>query len=122
MKRTATIAVWICVSSVAFTAPARPLYVPPSEAPTVDLRDTLWQGIAGPDRNIYFHSNGQLSYARGQAGFGSWRLDGCELYFEFNGKYREFRGRLEGDNIHGESWNIKGLKWQTSLRRVSAPK
>ena len=125
MRAIACLCAWSALGfGVAGAVPARPLYEPP-EPPKIaapDLRDTAWQGIEAPDRNIYFHSDGQLSYTRGQAGFGTWRLEGNVVYFEFNKCYREFRGVFQGDVIQGDSWNIAGKRWMTTLKRVPTAK
>ncbi len=121
----AMLAWFMLALAIAHAVPARPLYEPPEPPkPTSlpDLRDTAWQGVEQADRNIYFHPDGQLSYARGQAGFGSWRLEGNNVYFEFNKQYREFRGTINGNTIQGDSWNIGGKRWVTSLQRVPMTK
>ncbi len=106
---------------LAFAVPARPLYVPPDTHRAlilVNLRDTAWAGTESADRNLFFHSDGKLSYTRGQQSFGTWTQDGNNVYFEFNKRYREFRGVIQGGVILGESWNVTGKRWPTRLQRV----
>ena len=49
---------------------------------------------------------------------GSWKWEGVELYFETNNKFYEFRGSIRGNVIDGESWNVKGIRWPTSMYRA----
>jgi hypothetical protein len=115
-----------CAAVTAVAAPARPLYQAPESAapPTFfDVRDTAWAGT-GPesaDRNIFFHRDGTLAYQRGQKGFGTWKMNGNTVYFEFNKGYREFRGVIRGNVIEGDSWNVTGKRWHTSLKLVPLP-
>jgi hypothetical protein len=117
----------VLVSSMvtaAVAAPARPLHVapePPVPHAGFDLRDTFWTGADSADRNIYFHPDGTLGYHRGQKTFGSWKLEGDTVYFEFNNRYREFRGRIQGNIMRGDSWNVTGKRWHTELKLVSVP-
>jgi hypothetical protein len=48
---------------------------------------------------------------------GTWKQDGNRLTFECNKKYRECRASVRGDRIEGDSWNVAGARWQTSLAR-----
>lgn len=113
----------VLTASIARAAPARRLYEPLEQprAPEFDLRDTQWHGPEAADHNIFFHADGTLGYTRGQKAFGTWKLDGNVLTFEFNKRYREFRGVIRGDVIQGESWNVAGKRWQSLLKRASVP-
>lgn len=119
----ACLCAWFTLA-IAHAAPVRPLYDPPQPPParqtSPDLRGTSWHGVESADRNIYFHADGSLAYTPSQKGFGSWRQEGNMVYFEFNGKYREFRGTIQGSVIQGDSWNIKGKRWVTVLQRSPA--
>ncbi|MSQ93413.1 MAG: hypothetical protein EXR98_02530 [Gemmataceae bacterium] len=110
---------------IAQAIPARLPYEPPDPPKPpqafIELRDTAWAGIEPADRNIFFHSNGGLSYGIAQKPFGTWKQEGNTVYFEFNKRYREFRGTIEGNTIRGESWNTAGKRWQTRLHRPSVP-
>lgn len=119
MKRMAASA-WFLAVGTALAVPARPLYEPPAppKVAVIDLRDSFWQGVEAPDRNIFFHGDGQLSYSRSQKGFGTWYVEGNVVYFEFNKKYREFRGTIQGSVIQGESWNVTGKRWTSTLQRA----
>lgn len=113
-----------CAVAAASAAPARPLYEPPAPPRLVliDLRNTQWHGTEPADRNIFFHADGSLGYLQGQKSFGTWKITGDTIYFEFNNRYREFRGVIKGNVIQGESWNVTGKRWQTLLDRTPMPK
>lgn len=110
---------------MAQAVPARPLYEPTdpprSLARPAELHNTAWVGTESADRNLFFHSDGTLGYTRTQKAFGTWKLEGNNLYFEFNNRYREFRGTIQGNVIQGESWNRVGKRWQTRLQPAAIP-
>jgi hypothetical protein len=102
--------------------PARPRYEPPEPPILIDLRGTTWQGkdLTVANRVYVFESDGTLHYGKNNPSSlkGSWKLDGNEVYFEMNNRFREFKGIIQGDTMTGESWNKSGKRWQTTFHRV----
>ena len=82
-----------------------------------------WFGsdIESGDWEISFEKDGKITYSYNGRTFhnGSWQWQGGALYFETNNKYYEFRGTLVGYLIDGESTNVKGIRWHTSMRRLA---
>lgn len=130
MKRIAAVLiVWSSVTlGVVQGVPARPLFVPDElpKAPThvpIDLRGTTWRGMdLIANRVLVFNADGTIHYGSNKiitikTGRATWRLDGHDLYFEMNNQYREFKGKVIGDTIVGDSWNKAGNRWKTELRR-----
>jgi hypothetical protein len=120
----ACVATLILTTLIAVANPARPLYVPTPPkppAPPIDLRGTTWRGMdLVADRVMIFNADGSLHYGVGAKPTNfkaSWKLDGHDLYFEMNNQYREFKGKVIGDTIVGQSWNRVNKKWETTLRR-----
>ncbi len=101
------------------------MYAPP-EPPTpparVELKGTTWEvQDFVPNYRITFETDGTVThgYNKRATRGGSWTFDGRNLYFEVNKKYREFKGIVDGNTIKGDSWNVKGKRWQTLLQRVN---
>ena len=93
---------------------------PPKEVESV--AGTVWEGDDGPiapDISIQFEAGGVLSYSRNGASFrnGTWKQTGDSVYFEMNDKFQECQATIRGDRIEGDSWNVSGEKWKTSLRK-----
>lgn len=130
MMRRLSCSLLLFVAAVAVHAhPARPLYEPPEKPklapPPIDLRGTTWRGKdLVENRVIKFLPDGKLEYGTGNSMTKnvntSWKLEGDALYFEMNNQYREFKGRVLGDTIVGESWNKANLRWETKLIRDAA--
>ncbi len=91
-----------------------------------DLHGSRWSGsdIESGDWEITFEKDGGITYTYNGRTFrnGSWKWQGNALYFETNQKYYEFRGMVLGDVIDGESHNVKGVRWHTSMYRIAASK
>ena len=99
---------------------------PPKGAPVPILDDTEWVGPDLDDGTIVtfrFEKGGGLKYCYNGTTFskGSWKQDGKTLYLEINDKYREMKATITGDSIEGDSWNVKDVKWKTSLYRYRKP-
>ena len=107
----------------AHAVPARPLYEPPEHpkpSVPIELRGTTWRGKDYSDNRVMvFMPDGTVHYGTGkiQHKNGTWKLVGDDLYFEMNNQYREFKGKVIGDTIVGESWNIAKMRWETKLHR-----
>lgn len=133
MTRTiaATVLLFVTALGVAHAVPARPLYEPPEQPKmpkvvAIDLRGTTWRGtdlIA--NRIMIFMPDGTLHYGVGAKttfNKATWKLEGDNLYFEMNNQYREFKGKVIGDTIVGDSWNKVNKRWDTKLQRDPASK
>ena len=117
---------WLTLAlGIARGVPARPLYEPPDPPKTMDLRGTVWDSKEPlMDRMIFFGSDGTLRYGTGdpQMSNASWKQEGNVICFEINKGYRQFRGTVQADVIHGDSWNVAGMHWQTTLYRLPQKK
>ncbi len=108
--------------------PARSPYDPAAlkHADPFELGGSSWFGsdIESGDWEITFEKDGRITYSYNGRTFknGSWQWQGNTLYFETNKKYYEFRGAFQGNLIDGESWNVQGIRWHTSMYRVTASK
>lgn len=121
-----------CLVAAAFpgadASPARLPFdlAPPKHADMIEMAGTRWYGsdIESGDWEITFEKGGKITYTYKGRTFrnGSWQWQGDALYFETNKKYYEFRGTLQGNSIDGESWNVKGIRWHTSMYRVDDSK
>lgn len=116
----AATAVWVSaqviapVSSVARGDPR------PGVSPDTNIVGTTWSGQDGEYQTTFrFEADGKLNYGYKNGHFdnGTWKQTGNTIYFEMNDKYREFKGTFEGDKIEGDSWNVAGKKWTTSITR-----
>ena len=92
------------------------------KADTAPLAGTSWAGktAEGWDMTIDFAADGKMTVSYNKASYtsASWKQDGDRVYYEMNNRYREFNGKLAGDTIDGESQNVRGRKWSTTLTRV----
>jgi hypothetical protein len=108
--------------------PARLPYDPSAlrHADPFELCGSRWFGsdIESGDWEITFEKDGAITYTYKGRTFrnGSWQWQGNALYFETNKKFYEFRGTLQGNLIDGESWNVKGIRWHTSMYRLTGSK
>lgn len=91
------------------------------------LAGTVWTGNDGPVAAVvvfHFEASGVLSYSYNGVSFrdGTWEQSGNSLHFEMTKKFRECRATVRGSRIDGNSWNVNGSKWTTTMRRTkSAP-
>jgi len=114
---------------VAHAVPARPLYEPPEPLAPVSLAGTYWFGKCYADNFwLIFEEQGTINWGYGQldakkaGSTGTWKLDGKDLYFEFNRKTLEFRGTTDGQTIDGMAFNNSGSRYPTILRLTTRPK
>ena len=92
---------------------------------TESLTGTEWAGSDGPVAAVvtfHFERGGVLAYSYNGASYrnGTWKQNGNSLYFEMNNKFRECQATIHGGRIDGDSWNVNGLKWKTSIQRSKA--
>ena len=86
-----------------------------------DVSGTIWTGFEsdGDYYEYFFMSDGSLHY-KSPTGFwtkATWKQDGNKIYMEFNNRYAENEGTIQGDRMEGDGWNITGLRWTWSLDR-----
>jgi hypothetical protein len=90
---------------------------------TIPLAGTTWVGntAEGWEMTIEFVADGSMnvSYKNTKFNRASWKQDGDKIYWEMNGKYCEFNGKLADKTIEGESHNVVGKKWETKMTRVA---
>lgn len=113
-------------------APARPLYeppAPPKPVTPISLAGTYWFGKCYADNFwLIFEEQGTINWGYGAldakkvGSTGTWKLEGKNVYFEFNGKTLEFKGTTDGQVIEGLTFNNNGSRYPTSLRRTPRPK
>jgi hypothetical protein len=95
-----------------------------AQIPSID--DTEWVGSDSSEKYITtfrFEKSGLLAYYYNGVSYrnGTWKQNGASIYFEMNGKFREFKGTVKGDQISGDSWNKKGNKWETVIYKYNRP-
>lgn len=118
--------VWFTLAvAFAHAVPARPLYEPPPPPPTPirDFRGAHWFGKTYEQKDwlIVFHEDGRVSNTDNGSAHphsGTWKAEGNSIYIELHKKYYEFNGTVVGDVLHGDSKNVGGLKWKTTLTRI----
>lgn len=83
------------------------------------LEGTTWMGdgVVAPTTYM-FDKNGVLQYSYNGNTYrnGTWKQDGEALYWECNNKYCEFKGKIEGVEIAGRAWNVRGGKWALKFK------
>jgi hypothetical protein len=112
------------LTASAVPVPDRKRYKDPAED-RVELTNTTWVGQDGADpMRFVFEPNGILfySYKNGDYRNATWKVEGNALYIEMNQKFREFRGVVRDNQIIGDSWNVQGMKWTTTMNRVGISK
>jgi hypothetical protein len=129
MKRSVASLVWLLAAlPIAHAVPARLPYDPaPLKNPyPFELCGSWWFGSDSEtgDWEIRFEKDGKITYSYKGRTFhnGSWQIKGDALYFETNNKYYEFHGACHGNLIDGESSNINGIRWHTSMHRIADSK
>lgn len=94
----------------------------PEKKDAPPLVGTSWAGktAEGWDMTIDFAADGKMTVSYNKASYttASWKQDGDKVYYEMNNRYCEFNGKLAGDTIDGESHNVRGRKWSTTLTRI----
>ncbi len=96
----------------------------PKPARTQSIADTSWNcdGIIGL-ATYTFNADGTLFYqqANNQVNkSGTWTQTGDKIYLEFNKKYCEFEGVVQGDEIRGRVWNVVNFRKDIVFNRVPA--
>ncbi len=93
----------------------------PKAPETPALAGTTWTGLNYEKHamTVEFKAGGEMVYTYNGVTHrnATWTQDGDKVYFEMNMKYCEFHGKLSGDSLEGESHNVTGLCWSTSLTR-----
>lgn len=95
----------------------------PSPTSVESLSETKWSGKAGSDSfEVEFHSDHSFKYARNSRSYSNaiWSQNGNAVHMEFNNKYSEYDGKIEGNQIKGTAKNIKGFSWEWSLTKRDA--
>src|SRR3954454_16971989 len=105
---------------VAAPAPAAPRLKPEkNDAPA--LAGTSWAGktAEGWDMTIDFLPDGKMTVSYNGASYNKagWKQDGDKVYYEMNDRYCEFEGKFSGEAIEGETRNVRGKRWTTSLTK-----
>ena len=82
---------------------------------------TIWTGMEsdGDYYEFFFMSDGNLHY-KSPTGFwtvATWKQDGNKIYMEFNNRYAEREGTIQGNRMEGDGWNVMGKRWTWSLER-----
>ncbi len=122
---------WVAAAAGAvFLAVSRPAQAdvptPPADfdatTETVNLAGAEWTGNDGavaPVVVFHFERCGVLAYSYNGNSYrnGTWKQTGNSLYFEMNNKYRECQATIRGNRIEGDSWNVQGTKWKTTIQK-----
>ncbi|HMP57931.1 MAG TPA: hypothetical protein PKD86_01150 [Gemmatales bacterium] len=106
-------------------APTQPAKPPPQADPS-RLEGTTWRGVDsdGDEYTLRFLPDGalQADTPQGRKAQASWKITGDEVYFQFNNRYSEYRGRLRGDTMEGTAENVRGRTWTWRFRKVDTGK
>jgi hypothetical protein len=115
----------LLVVAVAGPAVAAPR-LKPEKKDAPPLAGTSWVGktAEGWDMTIDFLPEGKMTVSYNGASYNkaSWKQDGDKVYYEMNDRYCEFEGKLAADAIEGETHNVRGKRWTTSLTRIARDK
>jgi hypothetical protein len=98
-------------------APAR---ATPQAGPP-NIAGSTWAGTDsdGDYYEFFFLVGGELDY-KSPTGFwrnATWKQDGKSIYMECNNRYSEYQGTMEGDQMTGQAWNIKGHRWTWVIQK-----
>lgn len=84
----------------------------------IDITGGVWvvEPNIGQCEVVRFLKNGLLRFSpcsRPDVQYtnGAWTQRGNDVYFQMNGHYAEFRGKIMGSTMEGKAQNRKGLKW-----------
>jgi hypothetical protein len=113
------------LAAVVLIGPAAGHAPPPKGGAAVpNLEATEWTGMDNQTViTVRFEKGGILAYKYNGNSYrnGTWKQDGKELTFEMNGKFREYKATVTSDTIEGDSWNVAGNKWKTTLYKYTKP-
>jgi hypothetical protein len=116
-----------CILVVALAVlPTGPLLAAPRLKPetkeATPLAGTSWAGktAEGWDMTIDFAAEGKMTVSYNGSSYdrASWKQDGEKVYYEMNDRYCEFDGKISSDTIDGETHNVRGKRWTTTLTRI----
>ena len=98
----------------------------PAELYTPSLLGTRWRSNDKDDEItvLEFLPNETVAFTEFETRYtdGSWKQAGSLTYFELNGKYAQYRGKISGDTMSGDAQNISGLKWGWSAHLLDNAK
>lgn len=117
MFRNALIGLLLAISVVSASVPTSEPVRTVSLIPK--LEGTTWMGDGVVAPTTYFFDKGgvlQYSYNGNTYRSGSWKQEGDAVYWESNNKYCEFKGKIDGTEISGRAWNIRGGKWALKFK------
>jgi hypothetical protein len=116
------VALLVAIGTAAVAAPR----LKPEKKDSPPLAGTSWAGktAEGWDMTIEFLPEGKMTVSYNGASFNraSWKQAGDKVYYEMNDKYCEFEGKFSGDGVEGETHNVRGKRWTTSLTRIRRDK
>jgi hypothetical protein len=86
------------------------------------LVGTTWTGNSFEKQTMVFEfaSDGRVTvtYNGGPIADAGWTQAGDKIYFQLNKRYCEFDGKLIGDRIVGQCYNVAGARWDVTLTPV----
>jgi hypothetical protein len=85
------------------------------QASLASIAGTIWVGTDSDEDYYEYHfkEDGSFHY-NSPTGFwknGTWRQEGDTIYMETNNNYSEYEGKITGNRIEGNAWNIEERKW-----------
>lgn len=105
---------------------ALPLLAAPQLKPRANkfqsLVGTTWTGNSFEKQTMVFEfaSDGRVTvtYNGGPIADAGWTQSGDKIYFQLNKRYCEFDGKLSGDRIVGQCYNVAGNRWDVTLTQA----
>ena len=107
---------FLCLAAVlAATSLAQNSGNPPSNGTVASVAGTTWVGPDPHGRHYTYEflPDGTLRYTYETGSFSDayWKQDGDSIYMSINDKFSERRGRITGNHMEGDAWNVKGERW-----------
>ena len=115
VKRIVQFASLYLAAVLAVTLLAQSSVNPPSNGTVASVAGTTWVGpdTHGRHYTYEFLPDGTLRYTYETGSFSdaTWKQDGDSIYMSINNKFSERQGRITGNHMEGDAWNVKGEKW-----------
>lgn len=113
---------WIALAFWFAAIPAFADPIPKAGRKATEIVGTTWEGTdsLGIKMSCFFRKDGVLEYSTNTNTYtnGTCKQDGKKVTWECNGKYAEYEGTIEKDEMKMEAKNVTGLKWSIKLTPV----
>jgi hypothetical protein len=120
MKSQSRIALFVALISLPAVAAPQ---LKPEKNKFPSLAGSTWSGNTFEKQTMVlaFGKEGQvtITYNGGPVQNTNWKQDGEKVCFSMNDKYCEFDGKIVGDRIEGECYNVAKTRWNVTLTRTT---